>query len=180
MVRIPSGNVLAFCSPSSFLLGDLKSDKVLFSSFISIYELQVNIHLSDLGQQIEQRPFWGWKRGSLRRLLFLQPRSGLANCRSQDKSGPSSVCVNKILLEHRHAPLCLWLLHHNGKVEKAWQFTKLKTLIFWLFVENVCWPPQPLGACVWGLSWGLDTSNSIAKTPQPVKWSMRESSGKWW
>ena len=141
--------------------------------FIFIYESQVN---SPLRSRTTNRAKTILR---LRRLLFLQPRSGLANSKSQDKSGPSYICVNKILLEHRHAPLCLWLLHHNGRVEKAWQFTKLKILIFWFFVENVCWS-QPLGVSVWGLSWGLETSNSIAKTPEPVKWSMRETSGKWW
>ena len=37
VIRVPSGDILAFCGPSSFLLGDLKSDKVLFGSFISIH-----------------------------------------------------------------------------------------------------------------------------------------------
>ena len=109
--------------------------------FPFIYESQVNSPLRSRTTN-RAKSILRLKEGILRRLLFLQPRSGLANCRSQDKSGPSSVCVNKILLEHRHAPLCLWLLHHNGKVEKAWQFTKLKILIFWLLVENVCGPPN--------------------------------------
>ena len=115
--------------------------------FLFIYESQVNSPLRSRTTN-RAKTILRLKEGRLRRLPFFQPRSGLANSKSQDKSGHSSICVNKILLEHRHAPLCLWLLRHNGRVEKAWQFTKLKILIFWFFVENVCWP-QPLGVNVW-------------------------------
>lgn len=79
--------------------------------FLFIYESQVNSPLRSRTTN-RAKTILRLKEGRLRRLLFLQPRSGLANSRSQDKSGPSSVCVNNVLLEHSHVCLLtyqLWL-----------------------------------------------------------------------
>lgn len=60
--------------------------------FLFIYKPQVNSPLRSRTTN-RAKTILRLKEGRLRRLLFLQPRSGLANSRSQDKSGPSFICV---------------------------------------------------------------------------------------
>jgi len=71
---------------------------------------------------------------------------GLASCGLQAESGPPSVFVNKVLLQHSHAhdleSVAAFALSQQSwvmRMETTWPM-KLKVFTFWPFTEEVCQP----------------------------------------